>query len=242
MEIQLSIIEISLAIGIVTLGSILQGSVGFGLGPFSVPLLLLVNPVFIPGPVLLAALLLTILMFKREKHAVNIKEIKWAVVGRFFGTILGASVLTIVSKNHLSLLFSCVILFSILIFISGIKLKLSNPNLILVGIMSGFMGTTTSIGGPPMGLLYQYKSGPRIRGTLSGIFMIGTVLAIISLIIINKFGVIELQATFVLLPGIIIGYFLSFYTKRILDKGFIRPAVLIASSIAALFLITNYFQ
>ena len=71
--------------------------------------------------------------------------------------------------------------------------------------------------------------------------MIGTAIAIISLIIINKFGVIELQAALILTPGIIIGYFLSRFTKRILDKGFIRPAVLIASSIAALFLIINYF-
>lgn len=241
MEIQLGIFEISLAICIVILGSILQGSVGFGLGPFSVPLLLLINPVFIPGPLLLAAVVLTILMFRREKHAVHIKEIKWAVVGRLLGTIMGATVLTIISKSHLSLLFATIILLSLLISISGIKLNLSNRNLIFVGVISGFMGTTTSIGGPPMGLLYQHKSGPRIRGTLSGIFMIGTAIAIISLIIINKFGVIELQAALILTPGIIIGYFLSRFTKRILDKGFIRPAVLIASSIAALFLIINYF-
>ena len=79
MELSLTVYEILLAIVIVILGAILQGSIGFGLGPFSVPLLLLIDPVFVPGPVLLAALFLTVLLYNREHHAVHKNEIKWAV-------------------------------------------------------------------------------------------------------------------------------------------------------------------
>ena len=242
MEISFSFYEILLAIIIVVIGSILQGSIGFGLGPFCVPLLLLINPMFIPGPLLLAALVLTILMFKREKHAVHINEIKWAVIGRIIGTIIGATLLTIISNNHLSLLFASVILFSLLISVSGVRLKLSNLNLISVGIISGFMGTTTSIGGPPMGLLYQDKSGPRIRGTLSGIFMIGTIIALLSLIIIGKFHFNELFVSFALIPGIIIGYYFSRFSTKLMDKGYIRPAILTVSGFTSIFIILRYFS
>ncbi len=62
MEVPLNLYEIFFAILIVVIGSILQGSIGFGLGPFSVPLLLLIDPVFVPGPLLLSALVLTILI------------------------------------------------------------------------------------------------------------------------------------------------------------------------------------
>ncbi len=241
MEFELTVYEILLAITIVIFGAILQGSIGFGLGPFSVPLLLLINPIFVPGPILLIALVLTILMYKREKHAVNPNEIKWAVIGRVLGTIVGAAVLTIISKAHLSLLFASVILFSLIIFVSGIELKLTNLNLIIVGTMSGFMGTTTSIGGPPMGLLYQNAKGPRIRGTLSGIFMIGTIIAIVSLIIINKFWIKEFFVALILLPGIFVGYYFSKYSLRILDKGYIRPAILAISAITSIILILRYF-
>jgi len=237
----LTLYEIVLAIIIVIFGAMLQGSIGFGLGPFSVPLLLLINPIFVSGPLLFIALVLTILMYKREKHAVNNNEIKWAVMGRTLGTITGAFVLTIISKNHLSLLFASVILLSLLIFISGIKLRLTSLNLIIVGTISGFMGTTTSIGGPPMGLLYQNEKGPRIRGTLSGIFMIGTILAIISLIIIKRFWVDEFFLALILLPGIFIGYFYSGYSTKILDKGYIRPSILIISAITSIILILRYF-
>ena len=241
MEFELSLFEIILAIIIITLGAALQGSIGFGLGPFSVPLLLLINPIFIPGPLLLVALFLTILMYRREKHAVYVNEIKWAVLGRTVGTIFGAIVLSIISKQHLSLFFASVIFFSLIIFIGGLKLEITNSNLIIVGTISGFMGTTTSIGGPPMGLLYQNKTGPRIRGTLSGIFMIGTIIALISLVIINKFGLAELIVALILLPGIFIGYYLSKFSKSILDKGYIRPSIFIISAATSIILIVRYF-
>jgi uncharacterized protein len=241
LEVPLNLYEIVLAILIVVFGSILQGSIGFGLGPLSVPLLLLINPVFVPGPVLLIALVLTILMYNREQHAVQKNEIKWAVIGRLLGTICGAAILSIISKNNLSLLFGTVILFSLIIFVSGIRLKMSILNLILVGTISGFMGTTTSIGGPPMALLYQDKKGPQIRGTLSGIFIVGTIIAILSLIFINKFGIIELKIAALLLPGIIVGYYLSYYSSKILDKGYIRTAILIVSAITSIILIFKYF-
>jgi uncharacterized protein len=240
LELPLTIYELLFGILIVIAGAILQGSIGFGLGPFAVPLLLLINPIFIPGPILLIALVLTILMYKREKHAVNKNEIKWAVLGRTIGTIAGAIVLTIISKSHLSLLFAIIILLSLIMFASGIKLKLSNLNLIIVGTMSGFMGTTTSIGGPPMGLLYQNEKGPRIRGTLSGIFMIGTILALVSLIIINKFWITEFIISLILLPGIFIGYYFSRYSTKILDKGYIRPSILIISAITFTILTLRY--
>ena len=54
----LTAIDLLLAISVVTIGSVIQGSVGFGLGPLAVPLLVLLDPIFVPGPLILAALLL----------------------------------------------------------------------------------------------------------------------------------------------------------------------------------------
>ena len=56
-------IMLSLVVG---LGSLLQGSIGFGLGLFAVPFLVLIDPRLVPGPILLASGVLTILMVHRE--------------------------------------------------------------------------------------------------------------------------------------------------------------------------------
>ena len=48
----------------------------------------------------------------------------------------------------------------------------------LAGATSGVLGTATSIGGPPMALVWQRSTGARLRGTMSGFFLIGSVMSI----------------------------------------------------------------
>ncbi|MFC2158594.1 hypothetical protein ACFLT9_12225 [Acidobacteriota bacterium] len=109
-------------------------------------------------------------------------------------------------------------------------------------ILSGLMGTTAAIGGAPIGLIYQGQKGPQIRGTLSAIFALGTIISIASLICIRRFGVEEIKMALILLPGIILGFFLSRYTAPLLDRGLTRPAILFVSGVAGIaVIILNLF-
>ncbi len=242
MEFPLSVLESILACGVVIVGATLQGSIGFGMGPFSVPLLVLIDPIFVPGPLLSAAVIITCLIYRREQHAVKSIEVKWAIAGRFVGTGLGAVFLKFFPQTHLSLFFGVMVIISLVFFAGGFHVPITNRNLLSAGSLSGFMGITSSIGGAPMALLYHKEEGPRLRGTLSGIFVIGTLIAIAFLIIIGRFGTKELLASFVLYPGVLIGYYFSNHTSKLLDKGFIKPAVVIVSGVSALLLIWKYFQ
>ena len=236
----ITIFDILLAISIVTLGSVIQGSVGFGLGPLAVPLLFLLNPVFVPGPLILAALLLTLLMFFRERASVDFRGMQWAITGRIIGTIMGAFVLTIISGSQMILLLAGLVILAVIINASGLRLKAVSWTILSAGTLSGFMAIVAAIGGAPMALIYQDEEGPRIRSTLAGIFVIGIILALISLVFIGRFGHVELMAGIWMTPGILLGYHISSRTKKYLDRGYIRTAVLIVSAIAALVLIVRY--
>jgi len=226
---------------IVLIGALLQGSIGFGLGPFAVPLLILVNPVYAPAPILIVALLLTGLMYRRERNHVDFLAVKWATVGRICGSVLGAALLVIIPDTMLKLLFGTMLLAAVLFSVPKVNLKVSPPNIFGMATISGFMATTASIGGAPMALLFQNRKGPQIRATLSVIFMIGCVISLILLTIIGRVTIIEIQAALALFPGILLGFFISKYTAKILDRGFIKPAILIVCVSAALFLILSYF-
>lgn len=241
MPVILSPLDIILAVVIAGLGTLLQGSIGFGLGLIGVPLLVLINPEFIPGPLLLAAFILNILISARELHSIDKKGVGWAVPGRLLGAIAGAFILNLFSGKHLSLLFGLMVLIAVALTSSGINLKSNPVNLFGAATFSGIMGTTSAIGGAPMALVYQHEKGPRIRGTLAAIFLFGTILSIISLIIIGRFGLKELFLTLILLPGILLGFFLSKKTAAYLDKGHIRSAVLIASAFSGLLIIILQF-
>jgi uncharacterized membrane protein YfcA len=99
------------------------------------------------------------------------------------------------------------------------------------------MGTTSAIGGAPMALIYQHQKGPQIRGTLSSIFVFGTIISVITLAVVGRFGLKEFKLTLELLPGVLLGFFVSRYTSRLLDKGLIRPAVLAVAAAAGIIVI-----
>ena len=226
-----------LAFCIATLGALLQGSVGFGLGLLSVPLLVLIDPVYVPGPVLLAAFFLNIFVFLRERYAIRIKDLHWAIVGRVVGAIIGAMLLLAIPQKSVSVMFGVMVLLAIGISLAGFNLTMTSKNIFGAGVASGIMGTTSSIGGPPMALVYQKQKGPTIRGTLSGIFIFGTIISLIALVLIGRFGLTEIKATAVLMPGVILGFLLSTRPTKILDRGFTRPAVLITSAISGIVVI-----
>jgi uncharacterized membrane protein YfcA len=199
----------------------------------------LIDPVYVPGPVLLAAFFLNLLIFLRERHSIHIKGLYLAVIGRIVGAIFGAMILIAIPQTSLSVMFGVMVLLAIGISLVGFHPTMTSKNIFGAGVASGIMGTTSSIGGPPMALVYQNQKGPTIRGTLSGIFIFGTIISLIALTIIGRFGLREIKATAVLIPGVFLGFLLSNRSTKILDRGFIRTAVLVTSAISGIVVILS---
>jgi len=219
------------------LGATLQGSIGLGLGFVAVPLLAIIDIRYLPAPLIMAALVLTILLSYREHESIQLKGIAWVLVGRLVGTIIGIQILVILSEKYLSLTFAVMVLLGVLLSISGLRLKLNSRNLLCSGTLSGLMATTSAIGGPPLALIYQYLKGPELRGTLSGIFVVGALISLIALSTVGYFGYSEFKLALELLPGIFTGFYISKYTAKILDRGFTRPAILTFSMLSGILLI-----
>ena len=241
MDFPLTAEQAVMALVIVILGAVLQGSVGFGLGPFAVPLLVLIDQRFVPGALLCAAITLNFLVFWRERNDVDSGDLRWMIFGRIAGTILGAGIILIFPKDKLSLLFAVMILLAVFFSISGIKLAVNIKNLFSAGILSGVMSVTASIGGAPLALLYQDNPGPRLRSTLAALFFFGTIIAVIALAVIGRFGWLEIKLALLLFPGILFGFYLSKFMTGFLDRGFMKPAILLVSGGAAAALIVQQF-
>ncbi|CAN5726702.1 hypothetical protein BH24ACT3_BH24ACT3_08500 [soil metagenome] len=87
-----------LAVAVVALGATVQGTVGFGANLVAVPLLTLIDPGFVPGPVIVAALVLNVLVGVRERDAVELHQVGWAVAGLVPGTAAGAAAVTLLPE------------------------------------------------------------------------------------------------------------------------------------------------
>jgi uncharacterized membrane protein YfcA len=228
----LSVIEIVIGIFIVTLGAFTQGSIGFGFALVSAPLLMLVNVNYVPGPIITAALLTAGLISFRERRSAELGKIKWLVVGRIIGNLIGAAIIAYISVTKFTIMFGVLVILAVFLSASGLHVKVNIKNMISAGFLSGFMGTTVSIGGPPAALLFQHERGPRFRATMSNFFMIGVVFSILSLTIMGEFGLNELVLGISLMPGVIIGVYISRHMTKKLDQHAIRPYVLGLSGIS----------
>jgi hypothetical protein len=227
------------AVSIIATGAAIQGSVGFGLGVFGAPILLLIDPRLVPGPILLDALLLTVLVAVREWRWVRLADLGWSVPGRLLGTAIAVWVLRAVPASRFQLAMGLFMLFAVALTALGPRLPLNRRTLLGAGTLAGVMGTITSIGGPPMALLYQHEEGPRMRGTLAAFFTLGVIFSIGGLTVAGRFGWTEVKLAALLLPGIVAGFALSAWTATRLDKRHIRAIVLVTSAVAGVLVVAK---
>ena len=237
----MSALDLVAATAIVAGGAVLQGSIGFGLGLFAVPLLLLLDTRLVPAPLLLASGVLTILLTHRERHGIISDDLKWSLGGRFLGTLPALALLTLVPGERLGIAFAALVLLGVGLSASGWHFPPTPRVLLGAGALSGFMATIAAIGGPPMALVYQRESGPRIRGTLSAYFVVGVAISLTGLAAVGRCGLMEIALAAALLPGILTGFLVSRHTARWLDRGYLRPAVLVVSAASAVLVIAKHW-
>ena len=229
----LGLAAIAVALVAVVAGACLQGSLGFGLGLLAAPVLVLLDPRLVPGPVLCLAFPLAILVAWRERQALDLRGVRWAVVGRLPGTAAGALIVTAFDERWIAVLFAASVLGAVGLSVIGLSVAPTRANLLVAGFVSGTMGTATSIGGPPMGLIYQGQPGPTLRGSLAAFMLFGASFSLAGLVAVGAFTIEDLGLTAVLIPGVLVGFALSRWTNRWLDRGYTRPAVLVFAAVAA---------
>ena len=97
----LSLLQILLANLALLAGACLQGVAGYGIGTLAAPLLFLISPILIPAPLVLNAVVLTILMLLRNRGALQVREVRFAIGGGVGGMILAVFSLGGISRGVL---------------------------------------------------------------------------------------------------------------------------------------------
>jgi uncharacterized membrane protein YfcA len=213
--------------------AILQGAVGFGLGLIAIPFLIHLDLRFVPGPLLVAALSLHILVLRRDWSGVDKSGLAMLLSGRVLGTIPAALLLAWLPLDSMKILLAAVVLAGA---VMGMLHSGGHPTpavLFGAGTASGFMATAAGLGGPPVALVYQRQPVLRLRGTLAAYFIVGTVFSLVALAWAGRFGTEEMRLSGLLIPGTVLGYFLSRPAAAYLDGGRTRAAVLAVSALAA---------
>jgi len=227
-------LEAALALVAVAAGALIQGSIGFGYAFVAVPMMALLYPEALPATPLLLALPMTALMTAREWRSIDVTGFFLITGARAVGTAAGVMFLVLVSASFLSILVGLLIAALALLSFFRPNFEVNNKTRIAGGMASGITSTTAAIGGPPLALIYQDRSGAELRSTLSVSFVVGIVMSLAGLAIAGKVQGWHFLLALQLLPGLLVGLWSSRWVIRYLDERWLRPAVLTFAAVAGL--------
>jgi len=222
---------------VVYVGAVMQAATGVGVGILSSPVLLLVDPDFVPACIVLVVVPLTFSVAWADRHHIDRPGVIAALIGRVPGLILGALVVASISDDVLAILVATTVLLGVAVSLTAKRFTPTRPAIVLAGFASGFTGTAVGVGGPPIALTYQHSNPVTMRATISMFFSVGSVLTVIALVLAGELGARQLELTALLMPSVLVGLWTARRYKAHLVGSGVRPVVLGLSAFSALALL-----
>jgi len=230
-------IELLIANVIVGFAGFVQTTTGVGFAMVAVPMLVLIDLSYAPGPSLFVMLFLSIAMVAGSWKDVDRQGFSALFPGLFIGTLVGSRLLGMLSASAFGLVFGFMVLGALALGRMGLEPRQSPAVNASGGFVSGLMGTISGIHGPPLAVLYQRAEPARARATIAFVFVIASVLSLISLNSAGHFGHDEVLAGLALLPGLAVGYVLANTGRRFISGRVAHNAMLAIAAISAIILI-----
>ncbi|MFI6694296.1 sulfite exporter TauE/SafE family protein [Streptomyces sp. NPDC050433] len=225
---------------VVLLGTLFQVSIGFGLGLLAAPVIALVAPSLVPVVLLLSTAVTAAVLLLDRGH-VDLRGAGWALFGRVPGVIAGAALVALLPARWLALCVAAVVVVGVVASVRGFRPAPTRRAVVLAGMASGLMGTATSIGGPPMALVWQRLTGPELRSTMSGFFLAGSVMSLVALTAVGAVHADSLRYSALLAPAAAGGLLLARPLSDKLDVGRARTVATVLAVLGAALLTVRQF-
>jgi len=227
---------LALASLIVFLGALTQSLIGFGLAVVASPLLYIVDPQLVPGPVIAMGFTISLLTLFRERGHLEFNGLQYALLGRVPGGFIGASLLLFAPQPILGLSIAAIVAVAVILSLYKFSLPVNKKTLFGAGVVSGIFGNIAAIGGPPMAILLSGKDASQFRAALSAFFIFSSTIAMVILAITGLLELKHLWLSLMLLPSVLLGYLVAGRLVGRVDKDKTKMATLVLCSISALVL------
>lgn len=223
----------------VLLGSFVQAVAGLGVGLVTAPVIAVLEPALMPTLPLLFGLLVSGLSLAGERHHVDWPAIGWSLPGRIPGTLLGIGLVLAFTSAQLGIAVAIMVLVAVLLSVRSLSVPVNRATLLAAGFASGVTGTATSIGGPPIALLFQHRRPSQVRATLAVFFFIGVVLSLTGLAITGSIPLDSVIVAALVSPLLMLGIWVGTRVRGRLPRDRFRVAVLAVCAASAVVLLAR---
>jgi hypothetical protein len=228
-------------VALMLVGAAVQGALGIGMGMIASPLLAIADHGFIPGAIVISVLPLSFFVILQEHRRIDRRGAGLALLGRAPGVVIGAIAVAWAGPTALALLVSGSVLLAVAASLTGVHFRPTPRALVIAGATSGFTGTATGVGGPPMAITYQNADPLAARATLALFFGVGALMSLVGLAISGEIGRRQWQLSLLLLPGVIMGFAGSNWLTGHLHGERPRRFILALCAVSAIALLIEQF-
>ena len=237
--------EIMVGLAAFFVAGVVQGCTGFGMALVAAPCLMLVAAApkaVVPLLIVMSMLSSLLVAFEARRH-IRPSLVGPLVLGGVIGLRIGIYALDVIDATALKVFLGAFVVIASLVILSGWRKPIENPRwtLIPVGMVSGFFGGSTSMGGPPVILFLTSQDTPKdiFRGNIVCYFFVTNCFAIAMLLMEGMITrhVIELAVAF--LPVMLLGTYVGVRLSRIVPEVLFRNVVMAGVAIVGVVLLAS---
>ena len=229
-------------LAIVFISGIVKGTTGFGFALFSMPLLIYFIPIKTLIPVVTLFNLISSIMIIIQTRELKIKRpVLFLSVTGTAGVILGTILLKYMPEHALKLLISVVLIILSIMFLTGYRFKirkLRRGNAI-AGFISGFLGGSLSVSGPPLALFLTSLSPDtkNFRNTFAWFSIITASIAVIDYIKLDLVHAVTFRIFMLSLPVLLLSIQAGKYLNKKVSATLFYKGVVVITLMAGLMLL-----
>lgn len=215
-----------------------QAVVGFGFALLTVPILMQI--VGLQRAVILASLIGTannVFQYRDLKHNQDRQQVKRFLLASCVGAPFGLIAFIYANQQVLKMLLGIGVLFGVLLLARGRDLTHAHVSLDWsMGVISGFLLTSTSTNGPPLVFAMQArKSDPQVfRSTLNMVFLVSGIYGLVLFAAFGEIALSDIWISLALLPSMIVGVYAGRFIRNRVDSNRFRLLVLMLLALAGL--------
>lgn len=225
-------LTLAIAMIIAGIGGIVSGLAGFGFGLTVVPLLLMIYP---PATVtaVVASLSLSTgwIVLLSTWRTIQTRTLGALIPGATVGVFLGTILIRTLDPSILKLIAGIVVLLFAISVLRGWRIDAVHHPLAapVAGVVSGTLGSSTGMSGPPVVLLFTTRAYEMqsFRGTITTYFYYVNALTMVLLIWRGIVGREQLTVVLQLLPTAIVGGFIGRHLLNYVSQAQFRMITLV---------------
>lgn len=172
---------LGLIAAVCAVAAIVQRATGSGYGIVAAPLLALLAPSTVPGPLLVATAFVMADVAFRHRADLNLRSIAPVLAALPVGIVAGLLLTFVLSERVSHLCVAIAVLAGAGASLFGRRVHYTRATATAAGITSGILTVLAAQPGPPVTLVYPTESANRTRATLSLYFLIASILSLIPL-------------------------------------------------------------